>query len=234
MSGNLVEEIKVALFACRDLDYKAFHAKLLPSVSPSRLIGVRMPEQRRIAKMYRNDPRVLAYLAVRDHDYLEEINIHGFFIDDLKDFDACVAEIQAFLPQLDNWATCDTFSPKIFKKYPAEVETLAYGWLEESASPYTVRFGINTLMRHYLGEYFRPVHLEKVAACCSEEYYVNMGVAWYFSMALAKQYEATLPWVMERRLPEWVHRKSIQKAIESRQVLAEHKCVLRQYRSLRD
>lgn len=230
MSKCLAEEIRAALFDARDEQYKAFHSSLLPTVASNRLIGVRMPMQRQIAKRYRQDARVPEYLSMSCHDYLEEINIHGFFIDGLKDFDACVAQTQAFLPQLDNWATCDTFSPKIFKKYPVEVETLAFRWLEDYAHPYTVRFGVNTLMRHYLGENFKPLHLEKVAACCSDEYYVNMGVAWYFSMALAKQYEMTLPWIAEKRLPEWVHRKSIQKAIESKQVPAEHKKILKTYR----
>ncbi|MDO4922890.1 MAG: DNA alkylation repair protein [Peptococcaceae bacterium] len=230
MSGCFAEEIRTALFEARDEQYKTFHSKLLPTIEASRLIGVRMPIQRKIAKAYRQDARVSEYLAMTHHDYLEEINVHGFFIDELKDFDDCVTQTQAFLPQLDNWATCDTFSPKIFKKYPAEVEVLAFDWMEDAAYPYTVRFGINTLMRHYLGEYFKPFHLEKVAACCSDEYYVNMGVAWYFSMALAKRYEMALPWIAEKRLPEWVHRKSIQKAIESRQVPVEHKKILKTYR----
>lgn len=231
MSEGLEKEIRMALFAAQDLEYKAFHAKLLPTVPESRLIGVRMPAQRQIAKRYQKDTRVAEYLAVRDHDYLEEINIHGFFIDGLKDFDACVNQIQVFLPQLDNWATCDTFSPKIFKSYPFEVELLAHDWMNDKAHPFTVRFGINTLMRHYLKEHFNPRHLEAVAACCSDEYYVNMAVAWYFSMALAKQYDATLPWIADRRLPMWVHRKSIQKAVESRQVTATHKVELKKYRA---
>lgn len=227
---GIAEEIRAALFEAKDDDYKAFHAALLPTVAPRRLIGVRMPVQRQIAKMYAKDSRVPEYLSKMSHDYLEEINIHGFFIDTLKDFDDVMRETDAFLPQLDNWATCDTFSPKIFKTHLIEVEEAVDCWLADKAHPYTVRFGINTLMRHYLGERFCPVHLEKVAACCSDEYYVNMGVAWYFSMALAKQYDAALPWIEQRRLPEWVHRKSIQKAVESRQVSTAHKALLKTYR----
>lgn len=230
MNESLAEEIRAALFRARDEKYRAFHLSLLPTIAPERLIGVRMPVQRNIAKRYKDDARVEAYLTITSHDYLEEINIHGFFIDRLNDFDACIAAMQIFLPQLDNWATCDTFSPKIFKKYPTKVEKMACNWMKDTTHPFTVRFGINTLMRHYLTEQFKPVHLEAVAACCSDEYYVNMAVAWYFSMALAKQYEETLPWITEKRLPEWVHRKSIQKAIESRQVPVAHKALLKMYR----
>lgn len=224
------EEIREQLFAKKDEGYKAFVLKTQPTVASSRMIGVRIPNQRKIAKQYQSDGRVQEYLMMSHHDYVEEINIHGFFIDGLKDFDDCIAATQSFLPQLDNWATCDSFSPKIFKRYPREVEALAESWLEEKSYPYTVRFGINVLMRHYLNEHFNPKHLVSVAMCCCDEYYVNMGVAWYFSVALAKQYEATLPWIVERRLPEWVHRKSIQKAIESRRVPVAHKDILRTYR----
>lgn len=128
------------------------------------------------------------------------------------------------------WANCDSFSPKLFKKHPELVEAPALAWMQEKSQPYTVRFGINMLMEHCMDAEFRPEQLAAVADCACDEYYVNMGVAWYFSVALVKQWEATLPWIAERRMPEWVHRKSIQKAVESRRISPEQKVLLKSYR----
>lgn len=228
---SLAEDIRTALFAEADADYKAFHAKLVPNVAPERIIGVRIPTQRKIAKRFSKDPRVQEYMALTAHDYMEEINVHGFFIADLMDEAACLAQINAFLPMLDNWATCDTFSPKLFKKQPTLVEQPALAWMNDKAHPYTVRFGINMLMQHCLDDAtFKPEQLAAVASCACEDYYINMGVAWYFSMALVKQWDVTLPWISERRMPDWVHRKSIQKAIESRRISPERKALLKSYR----
>ena len=223
-------EIRVALLAEADADYKTFHASLLPTVDPARIIGVRMPMQRKIAKAFAGDGRVPGYLAMQAHDFYEEVNIHGFFISALKDFDETLAQTNAFLPQIDNWGNCDSFSPRAFKRDPARLREVVPAWLDDAAHPYTVRFGINMLMQHCLGDCFEPQDLAAVAACACDEYYVNMGVAWYFSMALVKQWDQTLPWIVERRMPDWVHRKSIQKAVESRRIAPERKALLKNYR----
>lgn len=223
-------EIQSALMESADSDYKTFQAGLLPTVDPARIIGVRMPVQRKIAKAFVRDPRKGDYLAMRHHDYFEEVNIHGFFIASLSDFDDTLAQTKDFLPQLDNWANCDSFSPHAFKREPEKVLPYVSMWLADSDHPYTVRFGINMLMQHALDEHFAPEQLAMVAACVCDHYYVNMGVAWYFSMALVKQWNQTIPWIVEHRLPEWVHRKSIQKGVESLRISPERKALLKSYR----
>lgn len=226
---GIEQEIREALLAERDEGYKAFHQKLIPTVDEARVLGVRMPAQRKIAKAYKKDPRLYDYLALSQHTYMEEVNVHGFLLDAITDFDVCVVQLDHLLSMVDNWANCDSLMPMALKKHPDQAVAHAFAWMDSDA-PYTVRFGILVLMRFALAERFDETHLRAVAACSCDEYYVNMAVAWYFSMALAKQYEKTLPWISERRLPEWVHKKSIQKAVESRQVSAAHKEVLKSYR----
>lgn len=227
---SIESDIRDALFAEQDEAYKAFHAKLVQTIDPARIIGVRLPAQRKIAKAFRKDVRVEEYLSLTRHEYMEEVNIHGFFIAALKDFDETVVQTNAFLPQIDNWANCDSFSPLAFKKNPQRLLDVVPNWLADKAHPYTVRFGINMLMEHSMGETFDDAQLAAVAACACDEYYINMGVAWYFSVALVKQWDAALPWIAEHRMPEWVHRKSIQKAVESRRISPERKALLKSYR----
>ena len=100
----------------------------------------------------------------------------------------------------------------------------------ESEHTYTIRFGINMLMRYYLEDEFKLEYPEKVAAIRSEEYYVNMMRAWYFATALAKQYEAIIPYLEEMRMDTWTHNKTIQKAIESYRITPEQKVYLRTLR----
>lgn len=223
-------EIRDRLLENVDEGYKAFHAKLVPTVSPDRILGVRLPVQRSIAKSYKKDPRIAEYMAMTQHDYVEELNIHGLFVAGMKDFDECVKETERFLVMVDNWANCDVFSPLVFKKEPVRLRMVIPRWLEDRSHPYTVRFGINMLMQHCLDAHFEENDLAAVAACACDEYYVNMGVAWYFSMALVKQWDAALPWITEHRMPDWVHRKSIQKAVESRRISDERKALLKAYR----
>ena len=228
---TIAEEIRAALAAQVDTGYRDFHAKLVPNVAPERILGVRLPAQRAVAKAFRKDERVPEFLAMDNHAYVEEINVHGFLVAEIVEADACLAEIAHFLLMIDNWANCDSFSPKLFKKHPELVEASAMAWMRDTTHPYTVRFGINMLMQHCLEDaWFKPEQLAAVAACACDEYYVNMGVAWYFSVALVKQWETTLPWISERRMPDWVHRKSIQKAVESRRISPERKVLLKSYR----
>lgn len=160
------------------------------------------------------------------HEYYEENNLHGFLIEKIKDFDTCIAELERFLPFVDNWATCDMMSPKVLKKYPKELLDKIKTWIR-SENTYTVRYAIGCLMNDYLEEQFSTDYLDMVAAVKSEEYYIQMMQAWYFATALAKQYEAVLPYLEERRLEPWVHHKAIQKAVESYRITPEQKQYLK-------
>ncbi len=227
MSGRAVEsDVQARLFALQDLPYRDFQCKLMPTVDPARVIGVRTPALRQLAREYEKSPDAAAFLLALPHEYYEENNLHGFLIERIKDYDACVAAVDAFLPYVDNWATCDLISPNAFKKnLPALLESIRR-WLA-SAHTYTIRFGIEMLMRFYLDAHFDPSYLALPAAVRSKEYYVNMMIAWYFATALAKQYDAALPYIEQRRIDAWTHNKAIQKAVESYRVTDEQKAYLR-------
>ena len=220
------EEIRRRLFELRDLKYKAFACKLMPTVNPETVIGVRTPDLRKLAREFSKTPEASEFLKILPHGYYEENNLHGFLIETLRDYDAAVASIDEFLPYIDNWATCDLISLKIFKKYLPELYEKIKIWLI-SGRTYTVRFGIGMLMSFYLDDAFRPEMLELVAGIRSEEYYVNMMIAWYFATALAKQYETAVPYIQEQRLEKWTHNKAIQKAVESYRIGDEVKMYLR-------
>lgn len=229
--NSITDEIRDALFAVQDEDYRAFHAKLVPGIDENRIIGVRTPELRKLAKRFAKDERVWEFLAQLPHEYYEERNLHGFIISELKGYDDTLREIDRFLPVVDNWATCDLLSPKAFKQKKNRERLLVdiRRWME-SKEPYTIRFGIEMLMSHYLDDDFRPEYLEWVADVTNEHYYVRMMVAWYFATALAKQFDEAVAYIEKRRLPEWTHRKAIQKAIESFRVTPANKEYLRLYR----
>lgn len=218
--------IREKLFEMQDEEYKAFHAKLIPTVSPDNIIGVRTPILRKYAKEMKKDPQIEGFLANLPHTYYDENNLHGFIIEQIKDYEECLAAVENFLPFIDNWATCDMMAPKVFGKYLDELITPIHKWIA-SEDTYTIRFAINMLMKFYLDEQFKPEYLKLVSEVESEEYYVNMMIAWYFATALAKQYEAVLPYVEERRLSAWTHNKTIQKACESYRITAEQKAYLR-------
>ena len=218
--------IREKLFELRDEEYKAFHAKLIPTVPPENIIGVRTPVLRKYAKEMRKDPQIGGFLADLPHKYYDENNLHGFIIEQIKDYGDCLAAVETFLPYIDNWATCDMMAPKVFEKHTEELITPIHKWIA-SEDTYTIRFAMNMLMRFYLDEEFKPEYLELVSGVESEEYYVNMMIAWYFATALAKQYEAALPYLKERRLSVWTHNKTIQKACESNRITAEQKAYLR-------
>lgn len=225
MSG-ICKEIQTQLFQLQDLEYKEFQRKLIPNIAPDAIIGVRIPELRKLAKTLFKDPRINDFLTDLPHRYYDENNLHGFLIEQIKNYDDCLAEVERFLPYIDNWATCDTTAPKVFGKHPEELLASIDRWLA-SKETYTVRYGVGMLMRFYLDDAFRPEYLEKAAALRSGEYYVNMMVAWYFATALAKQYEAALPFIEGRRLDKWTHNKAIQKACESLRVTGEQKTYLK-------
>lgn len=224
--SDTVKEIRDKLFSLQDLTYRDFQAKLMPTVNPENIIGVRTPELRKLAKELFKQPCAEEFISVLPHEYYDENNLHGFIIEQIKDYDKCVAEVSRFLPYVDNWATCDLMTPKVFKKNTDKLLEPIDTWLS-SDKTYTVRFGIEMLMCFYLDDEFRTVYLEKVAAVRSEEYYINMMIAWYFATALAKQYNAALPYIENRKLSVWAHNKAIQKCCESYRITDEQKAYLR-------
>lgn len=214
------------LFALQDLKYKDFHCRLMPTVDPEAVIGVRTPELRKLARELAGTEEAADFLRTLPHRYYDENNLHGFLLSLLKDYGETVAGLELFLPYVDNWATCDLMSPRAFRKHPPQLPEQARRWMA-SQHTYTVRFGIGALLEFYLDEAFRPEYLDWAADLRSGEYYVNMMTAWYFATALAKQYDAALPYLLDRRLDGWTHNKAIRKAIESRRIPDEQKAYLR-------
>lgn len=223
------ELIRRELFALRDPSYRDFHCRLMPTVDPERVIGVRTPALRKLARTLKGTPEAQLFLQTLPHAYYEENNLHGILLGELRGYEETVEALEKFLPFVDNWATCDLLSPKAFRKHPPQLPEQAHTWMASSHT-YTVRFGIGVLMQFYLDEEFRPDYAQWTAEVDSEEYYIRMMQAWYFATALAKQYEAVLPYLQERRLPQWVHNKTIQKAVESFRITPEQKEYLRTLR----
>lgn len=219
------------LFQLQDAAYRDFQAKLIPNIDSSTIIGVRVPQLRRLARqLAREQPsQCIEFLNTLPHHYYEENLLHAYLIADTADFARVVGLTQQFLPFIDNWAVCDTFRPKSFSSHTSEVLTLIQDWLS-SNHPYTVRFAIGLLLSNYLDDNFNDNQLQLVASVKSNEYYVKMMQAWYFATALAKQPDATMPYLTERRLQPWVHNKAIQKACESYRINNETKKTLRQLR----
>lgn len=221
LEGSMRKELE----AQADPGYQEFQAKLLPTVSRDWILGVRTPALRSIARQMKKLPDAKYYLDIRTHNSFDETQLHSFLLDEEKDYQTALAQVETILPAVDNWATCDQLAPKAFCRQP-QLRQECYRWMQ-SELPYTVRFGIEMLMSHFLDAAFDPADLEKVSAVRSEEYYVNMMIAWYFATAMAKQEAATLPYLEQKKLPEWVHKKAIQKCIESNRISAEMKTYLR-------
>ena len=219
-------ELQERLFAMQDESYRDFQCKLMPTVAREVVIGVRTPMLRALAKNLRGTREATAFLSFLPHRYYEENNLHAFLIEQITDFDACVAALDAFLPCVNNWATCDSMNPKVLGKHKDQLLPVIERWLD-SKDTYAVRFGIKLLMTWFLDEDFEECYLARVARIRSEEYYVNMMIAWYFATALAKQHTATLPYLEEHRLPDWIHAKTVRKAIESYRISKEQKDHLR-------
>lgn len=218
--------IEEELFRLQDQTYREFQIKLLPTVNPDTVIGVRTPALRNYAKQIAGTELAAAFLAQLPHRYFDENQLHAFLLSGMKDYAACVAEVDRFLPYVDNWATCDQMSPKVFGKHRDKLIGEIRKWIR-SEKTYPVRFGIGMLMAHYLDEDFAPAYPQIVADLRSDEYYVNMMIAWYFATALAKRYDAVLPYLEDRRLNTWTHNKAIQKAMESYRITPEQKEYLR-------
>ena len=208
---NLLEQMHILA----DADYRLFQIRLMPSVDAGRVLGVRTPDLRDLAKKQKNSPQKTDFLLDLPHIFYEENNLHGLFINEMTDFDQAIAALDAFLPYVDNWSTCDLLRPKPFAKHKKELLPHLFRWMD-STHPYTVRFGIEMLMVHYLEDSFDRDHLLRAADCAlSEHYYVKMMVAWYFATALAKQHDAAVAVLQKGSVEKWTHNKAIQKALES-------------------
>lgn len=223
---EVIQKVQQDLFTMQDLKYRDFHAKLMPTVDKDSVIGVRVPMLRAYAKKFGKTEEAKQFLEILPHQYYEENNLHGLLIDQMKDYELGIEELIRFLPYINNWATCDILSVKAVKGHLDSYIKNIYQWLESDYT-YTIRFGINMLMRYYLEEEFKIEYPEKVAAIRSEEYYVNMVRAWYFATALAKKYDQVLPFLEEQKMDVWTHNKTIQKAIESYRITLEQKEYLR-------
>ena len=220
------EEIRQHLYEMQDEKYRDFQAKLIPNIDPKSMIGVRTPVLRDFAKKLLKEGDTAEFLGELPHRTFDENQLHAFIISEMKDYADALREVERFLPYIDNWATCDQMSPKAFRKNREALLPGIRGWIA-SDRVYTIRFGICMLMSHYLDDAFDPEYPELVAAVRSDEYYVNMMIAWYFATALAKRWVETLPYIAQERLDLWAHNKAIQKAIESRRITPEQKELLR-------
>ena len=226
LSNMTNSEITEKLFTLADEKYRNFHSKLMPTVDKNKIIGVRTPALRRFCSELYKSAECSGFMNDLPHKYYEEDNLHALLIDKIKDFDECVSEIERLLPYIDNWATCDMLRPKALKKEPQRLLGYINKWLN-SDKVYTVRYAVGCLCSFYLDSNFSPDQLLAVAEIRREEYYINMMIAWYFATALAKQYDSAIVYLEERKLSEWVHRKTIQKAIESYRISDETKAYLR-------
>ena len=221
-----INEIRERLLSMQDTKYRDFQAKLIPTVEADSVIGVRTPELRKYATELIRQGDYDAFLQDLPHKYFDENQLHAFIVSGIRDYEKCMEELCHFLPYVDNWATCDQMSPKVFKKHKTELLGQVKEWIK-SDETYTARFAIGMLMEHFLDEDFDPEFPKMVAKVRSEEYYINMMIAWYFATALAKQYDAILPYIEEKKLDAWTHNKAIQKSVESYRITPEQKDYLK-------
>ncbi len=215
------------LFKLRDLIFRDFNAKLIPNIDNEAFIGVKTPQLRQFAKEIYKNGEYKDFITALPHKYFEENQLHAFIISQIADFDMAIFELERFLPYVDNWATCDQLIMKAIAKNPEKILDKIDLWLENDKT-YTVRFAIGLLMRYFLNERFDKKYLQKVSAVKSDEYYINMMIAWYFATALAKQWEDSIKYIEEKRLDTWVHNKTIQKANESLRITEKHKTFLKE------
>ena len=217
------------LFKLQDTAYRDFHSSLMPGVDKEAVIGVRIPVLRKFAKEYAKSGETEQFMRELPHKYYEENNLHMMLIAQIKDYDKCISETEKFLPYIDNWATCDSPLPKCFDKNKEDIIVRAKNWIATDDT-YVKRYGMGVMMRLFLDEDFKEEYIQIVAGVKSEEYYVNMMIAWYMATALAKQWNTVIPYIEQRKLSPWVHRKTIQKAVESYRITDEQKIYLKSFR----
>ena len=226
METNTITAIREILYAHSDPKYGDFCAKLIPTLPRECFIGVRSPEYKKIVKELPEEDAVNEFIHTLPHEFYEENILHNILIGKTKDFAACLSQVEAFLPYVDNWAVCDGLNPAVFKKHTAEIRQRIPEWIASEAV-YTRRFGLHMLMTYFLDDLFDASMLSQPADLRSDEYYVNMMTAWLFAEALVKQWDATIPYIEGKRLDKWTHNKAIQKAIESYRITDEQKTYLK-------
>ena len=222
---EIIKKVQKDLFEMQDLKYRDFQSKLMPTVDKAKVIGVRIPQLRKYASNFLkllSREEIEEFMQTLPHQYYEEDNLHAFIIEKIKDYEECINALNAFLPYIDNWATCDMMNPKVLKKESERLLEQVKVWLKAKET-YVVRFAMGCLMNYYLDEYFTEECANMVAEVQSDEYYIRMMQAWYFATALAKQYDAVLSYLLEHKLSMWVHNKTIQKAVESYRITPEQK-----------
>lgn len=229
MSEKLTR-LQQQLFVLQDEEYRDFHSKLMPNIPKEDVIGIRVPVLRKFAKEFAKSDEKEKFLKELPHRYYEENNLHMMLLVEMKDYDGCMQEMERFLPYINNWATCDFPAPKCFEKHKKDVLEHIKIWIKSSQT-YTVRYAIGMLMRLFLENDFSAEYPQMVAEVSSEEYYINMMIAWYFATALAKQWDAVIPYIEQRKLSPWVHRKTIQKAVESYRITPGQKEYLKSFRT---
>ncbi len=222
----MISGIRAELKRLQDIQYREMQIRIIPTVNPDTMIGVRTPALRQMAKQYAQAGDIDVFLNDLPHLYFEENQLHAFILSGMKDYPECLRRLNRFLPYVDNWATCDQMSPRVFRTHRKELPDSIREWIG-TRETYTVRFGLKIMMEHFLDEDFDPVYPEMAAAVRSGEYYVNMMTAWFFATALAKQYSAVLPYIEQHRLDDWTHNRTIQKAVESYRITPEQKAYLR-------
>lgn len=215
-------DITKKLFALQDLKYRDFSASLTPTIDKEYFIGVRVPEVRKLAKEIKDAKEANEFIKFLPHKYFDENMLHGLLLSEIKDYEKCLHEVDTFLPYVDNWAVCDIMSPKIFRKHKDELITEITKWAD-SKETYRVRFAIGQLMALYLDDDFKEEYLEIPSKIISDEYYINMMIAWYFATALAKKWDKAIKYLEKKTLPPWVHNKTISKARESFRITPEQK-----------
>ena len=221
-----MNEVVDLLFENQDIKYRDFQAPLFPTIDKELMIGVRTPVLKTLAKELFGSETANSFIETLPHRYFDENQLHAFLISRIKDYQTCLKEVERFLPYVDNWGTCDQLSPKVFEKHKDELIVNIKKWLK-SKHTYTIRFAIGMLMQHYLNESFKEEYMKLVASIKSEEYYVNMMIAWYFATALAKKWDTAIKYIEDKKLSSWIHNKTIQKAVESYRISNEQKTYLK-------
>ena len=210
------------LFELKDEKYADFHSKLMPNIPREKIIGVKVPNMRKLTKEYSKSEESKLFLNNLPHKYYDENLLHGMLISEIKDYDKCINKLDKFLPFVDNWAVCDTISLKVFKNNKEKQIEKIKIWIS-SKTTYVCRFGILMLMKHFLDDDFKPEYLETVANVKSDEYYIKMMIAWFFATALSKHWDETIIYLEKEKLYIWVHNKTIQKARESYRITTQQK-----------
>lgn len=214
--------IQKQLFELQDLGYKEFHSKLMPTVCKDKIIGVRVPQLRKFAKELNKSDLKADFLNTLPHKYYEEDNLHAFLIEQIKDFNECISALDNFLLFVDNWATCDMMTPKVLAENPDLLYEKIQEWAK-SEHTYTVRFAVVTLMKFFMDERLDKKHLKLLLRIKSNEYYINMAIAWYLATALSSRWDLVIPYIENKKFDKWIHNKAIQKSIESYRITKQQK-----------